>query len=86
MRMLLKIFDLFLIIDIFISFTLHKFLLEVLDPVGILIKDPHHLGSFVVDEYPSELLLLVDVFSDLAIVILVFSDLNLEQFFTVSGM
>ena len=75
MGMMLKILDFFLIINILVSLTLHKFLLEMLDSVGILIKDPHHLGSFVVDEYPPELLLLVDVFSDLSIVILIFSDL-----------
>ena len=75
MRMMLKILDFFLIINILVSLTLHKFLLEVLDSVGILIKYSHHLASFVVDEYPPELLLLVDVFSDLSIVILIFSDL-----------
>lgn len=81
---MLKIPNFFLIINILISLTLHQLLLEVLDPIAILIEYPHHLGSLVIDQYPSELLLLGYVFSDLAIVILIFAHLDLEQFFTIS--
>ena len=83
MRMMLKIPNLFVIINILISLTLHQLFFEVLDPVAILIEYPHHLRSLVIDQYPSELLLLGYVFSDLAIVILIFAHLDLEQFFTI---